>query len=69
MGRSITWWGEAFKHVTFHADDHIGKGTDTHVVEVVADAVGAPSKDTSDPSMNILINVMAIVSLVMAPLL
>ncbi len=60
-------WDNAKKYV--EKGNHGGKGSDTHAATVVGDTVGDPFKDTSGPSMNILINVMAIVSLVIAPLL
>jgi len=60
-------WDNAKKYV--EKGNLGGKGTDTHAATVVGDTVGDPFKDTSGPSMNILINVMAIVSLVIAPLL
>ncbi len=60
-------WDNAKKHV--EKGNYGGKGSDTHAAVVVGDTVGDPFKDTSGPAMNILINVMAIVSLVIAPLL
>ncbi len=60
-------WDNAKKHV--EKGNLGGKGSAVHAATVVGDTVGDPFKDTSGPSMNILINVMAIVSLVIAPLL
>ncbi len=60
-------WDNAKKYV--EKGNLGGKGTETHAATVVGDTVGDPFKDTSGPAMNILINVMAIVSLVIAPLL
>ncbi|MFZ8913322.1 MAG: sodium/proton-translocating pyrophosphatase, partial [Pseudomonadales bacterium] len=60
-------WDNAKKYV--EKGNLGGKGSDVHAATVVGDTVGDPFKDTSGPAMNILINVMAIVSLVIAPLL
>jgi K(+)-stimulated pyrophosphate-energized sodium pump len=60
-------WDNAKKYV--EKGNLGGKGSDVHEAVVVGDTVGDPFKDTSGPAMNILINVMAIVSLVIAPLL
>ena len=59
-------WDNAKKYVEGGA--YGGKGSDTHKATVVGDTVGDPFKDTSGPSINILIKLMTIVSVVFAPL-
>ncbi len=67
MANSGGAWDNAKKYI--EQGNHGGKNSEAHRACVVGDTVGDPFKDTSGPSMNILINVMAIVSLVIAPLL
>ena len=58
-------WDNAKKLI--EAGAHGGKGSDPHKAAVVGDTVGDPFKDTSGPSLNIVIKLMAVVSLVLAP--
>ena len=60
-------WDNAKKYI--EQGHHGGKGSEAHKAAVVGDTVGDPFKDTSGPSMNILINLMTIVSLTFAPLI
>jgi K(+)-stimulated pyrophosphate-energized sodium pump len=66
MANSGGAWDNAKKYIE---EGHLGgKGTATHAAAVVGDTVGDPFKDTSGPSLNILIKLMSIVALVFAPL-
>ena len=64
-------WDNAKKYVEAGASEHAaslgGKGSDAHKAAVIGDTVGDPLKDTSGPSINILIKLMAVESLVFAP--
>ena len=58
-------WDNAKKYIETGA--HGGKGSDPHKAAVVGDTVGDPFKDTSGPSMNIVVKLISVVSLVLAP--
>lgn len=66
MANSGGAWDNAKKHV--EEGNYGGKGSDVHKATVVGDTVGDPFKDTSGPSLNILIKLMSMVSIVMAGL-
>lgn len=66
MANSGGAWDNAKKYIESGA--HGGKGSDAHKAAVVGDTVGDPFKDTSGPSINILVKLMTIVSLVFAPI-
>ena len=67
MANSGGAWDNAKKYIEEGHDG--GKGSESHKASVVGDTVGDPFKDTSGPSINILIKLMTIVSLVFAPLI
>ena len=60
-------WDNAKKYI--ESGEFGGKGSSNHKAAVVGDTVGDPFKDTSGPSINILIKLLSVVSIVLAPLI
>ncbi len=69
MANSGGAWDNAKKFIEEGSMEGFGKNSEPHKASIVGDTVGDPFKDTSGPSMNILIKLMSVVSLVLAPLL
>jgi Inorganic pyrophosphatase len=60
-------WDNGKKYI--ESGHHGGKGSDAHKAAVVGDTVGDPFKDTAGPSLNILIKLMSVISVVIGPIL
>jgi K(+)-stimulated pyrophosphate-energized sodium pump len=67
MSNSGGAWDNAKKFI--EQGNYGGKGSDAHKAAVVGDTVGDPFKDTAGPSLNILIKLVSVISLVLAPLI
>jgi K(+)-stimulated pyrophosphate-energized sodium pump len=67
MANSGGAWDNAKKYI--EQGNLGGKGSNNHKAAVIGDTVGDPFKDTSGPTMNIVMKLMSVISLVMAPLL
>jgi K(+)-stimulated pyrophosphate-energized sodium pump len=65
MANSGGAWDNAKKYI--EAGNYGGKGSDQHKAAIVGDTVGDPFKDTSGPSINILLKLMSIVSIIFVP--
>ena len=69
MANSGGSWDNAKKYIESETDGEGGKGSEAHKASVVGDTVGDPFKDTAGPSVNILIKLLSMVSIVFAGLI